>query len=71
MVAEAGGGSTVLLHDLEEFDDDFAWGTDQDLSFSCLFGIVLWSISLEGWWRVVRCYWDSRLKQRHESCLQV
>ena len=39
---EGGGGvSTVLLHDLEELDDDFARRTDQDLSLACFFGIVL------------------------------
>ena len=35
------GIGTVLLHDLEEFDDDFAGWSDQDLSFAGLFGVVL------------------------------
>lgn len=37
------GVGTVLLHDLEEFDNNFARWSDQDLSFACLFGIVLLS----------------------------
>jgi hypothetical protein len=32
---------TVLLHDLKELDDDFARGSNQDLSFASLFSIVL------------------------------
>ena len=31
----------MFLHDLKEFDDDFARRADQHLSFPCLFGIVL------------------------------
>jgi hypothetical protein len=33
--------NTVLLHDLEEFDDNLARWSDQDLSLACLFSIVL------------------------------
>ena len=37
------GRITVFLHGLEKFDNDFARGSDQDLSLACLFGIVLQS----------------------------
>jgi hypothetical protein len=32
----------VLLHDLEEFDNDLARWSDQDLSLASLFGIILY-----------------------------
>jgi len=31
----------MFLHYLEEFDNDFAGGSDEDLSLACLLGIVL------------------------------
>lgn len=31
---------TVLLHDLEELDDDLGGGADQDLTLSTLFGVI-------------------------------